>query len=170
MTDKTKMLKFVVSPDNYLIADIFNKIEAEGVLIEANKKSIIAAIEEGRFFEAFGDDIKIADDMVQKIEESLKKQIAGMISLANKSGSLICGFDKIKSKSTKIEFIISAKDGSKAGKDKIKTNNVRQFEVFSIDELDRILAKENTVHIALLKGKIATNLLKLIESLDFFEN
>ena len=170
--DREKLIKFVISPDNDLIADIFDKIDVSGIFIKAEKKSVKKAIEEGLFAKLFNKDIKISNDIVEQIEKGLKTQISGMISLANKSGNLIRGFDKIKMavKKNKIEFMISAKDGSKAGKDKIKTNEIKQFEIFIIDELNRILAKENVVHIALVKSKIATNLRKLIEKLDFFED
>ena len=80
-------------------------------------------------------------------------------------------FEKVKEviQKNKVDFIIEARDAGEDGKEKIAflAKNIEKFNLFSIDELDRALNKENTVHIAVLKSDMSRN---VYENLKKYQN
>jgi len=93
------------------------------------------------------------------VENLVKQPALNSLNLARKSGALITGFEKVKEaiKKDKVEYIIQARDAGSDSKEKmvLLAKNIEIFNLFSIDELDRALNKENTVHIAVLKNNIS---------------
>ena len=95
----------------------------------------------------------------EEIENLIKNKALDSLNMARKSGTLVTGFEKVKEeiKKNKVEFIIEASDAGKDGKEKISflAKTIEIFNLFSIRELDITLNKENTVHIAILKGDMS---------------
>ena len=72
---------------------------------------------------------------------------------------MITGFEKVKeaTKKNNVEFIIQATDAGADGKEKVAlfAKSIEIFNLFSIDELDITLNKQNTVHVAVLKSDVS---------------
>ena len=81
------------------------------------------------------------------------------LNLARKAGALVTGFEKVKEavKKNKVDFIVEAADAGDDGKEKVAffAKSIEIFNLFSIDELDMALNKENTVHLAVLKSDMS---------------
>ena len=93
------------------------------------------------------------------MENLLKQKALESLNLARKSGALVTGFEKVKEviKKNSAEFLIEAKDAGSDGKEKmvLLAKNIEIFNLFSIDELDMTLNRENTVNIAILKSSVS---------------
>lgn len=155
----SEMLRFV-ELDNELLPDFNKKLSGKGMYITANRLLLKNAIEKKLFHKVSRHNLKIADDFIDMVENLIKQKSLASLNLARKSGILITGFEKVKEaiKKNNVEFIIQATDAGRDGKEKMAllAKSLEIFNLFSIDELDATLNKENTVHIAVLKNNASS--------------
>ena len=87
---------------------------------------------------------------------------------------MVSGMDKVKEalKKNSVAFLLEASNAGNDGHSKILSmaQNIEIFNLFTIEELDRELAKENTVHIAFIKGKMANTVKDSFKRLASFIN
>ena len=153
------LLRFVVL-DNTLLPDFNKKLPGKGIYITNNQLSLKTAIEKKLFNKAARHCLNVDVSLVDVVDNLLKKQALNSINIARKAGSLVSGFEKVKEaiKKNNVEFIIQASDAGHDGKEKIAflAKSVEIFNLFSIDELDITLNKENTVHVAILRSDMSS--------------
>ena len=110
----------------------------------------------------------------EQFENLIKDKALASLNLARKAGVLVTGFEKVKEviQKDKVDFIIEARDAGQDGKEKIAflAKNLEKFNLFSIDELDRALNKENTVHIAVLKSDMSRSVYDNLKKYQNFLN
>ena len=151
----SELLRFVMI-GNALYPDFNKKLPGKGIYVTNNRISLETALAKKLFNKVTRHNLKIDDDFVNIVENIIKTQALNSLNIARKAGALVAGFEKEKEeiKKNKVEFIIEALDAGKDGKEKIAflAKSVEIFNLFSIDELDITLNKENTVHIAILKS------------------
>ncbi|MCM1323512.1 MAG: DUF448 domain-containing protein [Acetobacter sp.] len=150
-----ELLRFV-ELHNTLLPDFNKKLPAKGMYVTNNKLSLAKALEKKLFHKVSRHCLKIADDFIETVENLIKQKALESLNLARKSGALVTGFEKVKEaiKKNNVEFIIEASNAGHDGQEKMAflAKNIEIFNLFSIDELDMTLNKENTVHIAVLKS------------------
>lgn len=149
------LLRFVEF-NNELLPDFNKKLPGKGIYITSNRLFLEKAIEKKLFNKISKHNLKIADDLIDIVENLLKQKALDSMNIARKSGALLTGFEKVKEaiKKNNVEFIIQAIDAGHDGKEKMAllAKSLEIFNLFSIDELDATLNKSNTVHIAILKN------------------
>lgn len=154
----SELLRFIVL-NNTLLPDFNKKLPGKGMYITSNRLSLAKALEKKMFNKVSRHNLKIAADFIDMVENLLKQKALESINMARKSGMLITGFEKVKEeiKKNNADFIIEALDAGKDGKEKVAflAKNIEIFNLFSIEELDMALNKENTVNVAVLKSKTA---------------
>lgn len=154
----SELLRFVEF-NNELLPDFNKNLPAKGMYVTNNRLSLSKALEKKLFHKVSRHNLKIAENFMEIVENLIKQKALNCLNLARKSGSLITGFEKVKEaiKKNSVEFIIEATDAGHDGQEKIASlaKNIEIFNLFSIDELDKALNKENTVHIAILKNNIS---------------
>ncbi len=154
----SELLRFV-ELHNSLLPDFNKKLPAKGMYITNNRLSLTKALEKKLFHKVSRHNLKIADDFMETVEKLIKQKALESLNLARKSGSLLTGFEKVKEaiKKNSVDFLIEASDAGHDGQEKIASvaKNIEIFNLFSIDELDMALNKENTVHVAVLKSDVS---------------
>ena len=153
-----ELLRFVMI-DNTLFPDFNKKLPGKGIYVTNNRSSLEKALEKKLFNKVTRHNLKIDDNFIDIVEKLIKSRALNSINIARKAGILVAGFEKVKEeiKKNKVEFIIEASNAGKDGKEKIAflAKSIEIFNLFSIDELDMALKKENTVHIAILKSDMS---------------
>jgi len=154
----SELLRFV-ELNNELLPDFNKKLPAKGMYVTANKLALQKALDKKLFHKVSRHNLKIAENFMEEITDLVKKNALNSLNLARKSGALLTGFEKVKEaiKKDSVEFIIEANNAGADGKEKmvLLAKNIEIFNLFSIDELDMALNKENTVHVAVLKSNIS---------------
>lgn len=155
---QSALLRFVVI-DNTLVPDFSKKLPGKGIYVTCNRLSLTKAIEKKLFHKVSRHNLNIAENFTDVVESLLKKKALDSLNMARKSGALISGFEKVKEaiKKNKVKFIVEAIDAGPDGKEKVAllAKNIEIFNLFSIDELDIALNKENTVHVAILESSVS---------------
>ncbi len=166
----TELLRFV-ELNNELLPDFNKKLPGKGMYVSCNRLSVIKALEKKIFHKVSRHNLKIAENFIDIVENLIKDKALASLNLARKAGVLVTGFEKVKEviQKNKVDFIIEARDAGQDGKEKMAflAKNLEKFNLFSIDELDRALNKENTVHVAVLKSDMSRS---VYNSLKKYQN
>ncbi len=154
-----EMIRYVVAPDGIIVPDIANKLPGRGCWISADYTALKAAIERKLFARAFRGKGVAERDLPLLVERLLERAALDALSIANKAGQVLTGFEKVKSAlaSGKVSILVDASD---AGGDGIKKLGAAmkpadseapiKIRLFSGEQLDLALGRTNVVHAALL--------------------
>jgi len=108
--------------------------------------------------------IKITENLLDQVEELLRKRCMDYLGLANRAGNIISGFEKVRAalKNGKTDVLLTASDGAENGRNKVcqGLDNLRVIDMFAREELSNAIGQGNAVHLALLPSGIVTSLLR----------
>lgn len=168
------LIRFVIGPDNIVYPDIHEKLPGRGMWVTASRLKLCEAVKRQRFYRsAEHGGFKVPADLPETVEHLLKDDCLKLIGLANKSGSVCFGFEKIKEKLKTEDFLclLEANDGSEKEQSRLGAKNLPIFRLFTKDELGKALGQSFCVHLALKKCIMAQNLTKHLKRLEaFMEN
>ena len=144
-----ELLRFV-ELNNALLPDFNKKLPGKGMYVTGNRLSLTKALEKKLFNKASRHNLKIAEGFAEMVEDLIKQKALDSLNLARKAGAEAV-------KKNKVDFIVEAADAGDDGKEKVAffAKSIEIFNLFSIDELDMALNKENTVHLAVLKSDMS---------------
>ncbi len=171
---KEQLLRFTVLSDGRVVPDFRKKLPGKGVYVTVAKSALEKAVAANLFAKALKIKTKVNEELVEQTESLLRKQALDAVSLARKAGVLVCGMDKVVDalKRGKAAFLIEAKNAGDDGHQKILAlaKELEVFSLFETEELDKELARDNTVHLALLKSRMANAVRETIVRLTSFLN
>ena len=172
--EKEELLRFTLLPDGVIVPDFKKKLPGKGVYVSNSKKNLQKAVNAGLFSKALKKNAKAGEQLIEQVEFLLFKHALNAVSLARKAGAVVCGMDKVKEalKKNNVAFLLEAVDAGADGHNKIVTmaKDIEIFSLFKIEELDKELAKENTVHLAFIKGSMANSVREAFVRLASFLN
>jgi predicted RNA-binding protein YlxR (DUF448 family)/ribosomal protein L30E len=178
-----ELIRFVCAPSGQITPDVAAKLPGRGCWVHADREALQKAIEKKLLMRfgnlAFSDKLQkgldvpavnnvvkasVPDDLLEQIENLLKRRCLEYLSLANRAGLLIIGFEKVRAAlmSGKTDVLIVAKDGADNGRNKIcqGLDNLKVFDMFCRDDLSKATGRENSVNIAVLPGGLRKSLLR----------
>jgi hypothetical protein len=165
-----ELIRFVVSPEGQVIADVKRKLPGRGLWISASRQAVAEAVRRHYFGRGFRREVRVAVTLVADTEALLVRSAVEALAVAAKAGQVISGFSKVEAAlktpqgATAIQAMIHAADGAADGIRKLEAlarkNRGIQGESpeFTIPaaltsaELDLALGRSNVVHAALLAG------------------
>ena len=173
--EKDLLLRFALTPDGFIVPDFKKKLTGKGVYVSNGKKVLTTAVEKGLFGKALKMKAKAEKELISQVEHLLRKQALDAISLSRKAGVLVFGLDKVLDalKRNNISFLLEASDCGQDGQKKLelKAKDIKIFNLFKSEELDKELAMESTVYLAFCRGKMADMAEAAFEKLtSFLEN
>lgn len=172
--EKEDLLRFTILEDNMVVPDFKKKLPGKGVYVKNSKKTLEKAISNNLFAKAAKKPAKADKELVTQVENILFKHALNAISLARKAGVMVSGMDKVKEaiKKNIVAFLLEAEDAGSDGHNKIisMAKNIEIFNLFKIEELDKELAKDNTVHLAFTKSTMANSVRETFVRLTSFLN
>lgn len=149
------MLRFVRAPDGELTPDLAGKLPGQA-LWTCNRRSLV---------ERLAGDEKAADDLPDRVEMLMRRQLAALLGLARKAGQLLTGFAKVDAalKAGRLHMLVIAEnagaDGLRKLAGKAKAQNIAIMQGLSGEELTMALGRENVIHAGLTDagwaGKLA---------------
>ncbi len=162
-----KMIRFVVDPKNNIMADLSEKLPAQGFWIKASRDVIKKAIWRNSFTTANRSPVNIPKDLLENIELGLLKQSLETIGLAKKAGLVTQGFAKVEEllkKGGAVLYIV-ASDAMENGREKLERMadkaNLPILETWTSSQLSASLGVDNAVHVALTPGGLTDKLLTI---------
>ena len=153
---KRGLIRFVVSPDDVVIADHLGRLPGRGIYVAAERDALEAAVKKNLFSRAAKTQVTVLDGFVDDIESALARRVVEGISLARKAGLAIAGFEKVKDALGKdeVRILFQASDGSERGKSKLHRPGGKGsfFDVLTASELGLSFGRDHVIHAALGRG------------------
>ncbi|MBE6458673.1 MAG: RNA-binding protein [Alphaproteobacteria bacterium] len=172
--EKDKLLRFCVGPDNEIIPDFKKKLSGKGVYVSNSKLLLAKAVETNVFAKALKKRVRPAVALTEMVENILRHNALGAVSLSRKAGNFVCGLDKVLEaiKKGKVAFVMEATDAGNDGHQRVMlvSKDMDVFQVFETEELEKALNRENTVHAAFLKSEMANMVKRELKKLSDFLN
>ena len=116
-----ELLRFALSPDKTVTPDLRCKLPGRGVWLKADRSIIMEAVRKKSFARSFREKALAGDDLVDMIEKLSRIDALHTLSLANKAGLVITGYEKIKRALAKgdVKWLLHAMEASRNGSDKL---------------------------------------------------
>ena len=174
---ESRLVRFVVGPDNEIVPDLAAKLPGRGIWVSANRDTLERAVKKNLFAKAAKASVNAADDLPARVETLLIARMQEHLGLARRSGALVLGFDSVVralGARRKPTVLIEARDGAEDGRRKVLAAARAQdldpkiIDVLSNAELSMALGRETVIHGALFPGPLADRLALDAERLEGF--
>jgi predicted RNA-binding protein YlxR (DUF448 family) len=153
---KRGLIRFVVSPEDVIVADHLGKLPGRGIYVAAERAALETAVKKKLFAKAARAQVTVPDGLVDEIEAALARRVIEGMSLARKAGLAIAGFEKVKDALGKdeVRILFQASDGSERGKSKLHRPGGKGsfFDVLTASELGLSFGRDHVIHAALGRG------------------
>lgn len=178
---REKTIRFVIGPDNTVIADLSEELPGEGIRLLGYRGTLEASIRDGSLTGLFAkerleDDPIISASFVDKIESQLMDKVLGLIGLARRAGSVLNGFAKVEGslKSGKCKLLLTASDGAEDGRMKMtrlaEAVECQQVTILPSARLSMALGQTNVIHAGIIGSGWAERLNASIDRLSLYVN
>ena len=186
-----ELIRFVLSPEQVVTPDLRCKLPGRGLWLCADRKTVEAGIKKKIFARGFSQKALASHDLADIIHGLARIEALHTLSLANKAGLVITGYEKIKRALVKrdMKWILHATEASHNGSDKLDRyftppeNELTQTEepedqqrhsgiiaaLFTGDELSLALGRSNVIHIGLKPGAITRRFTFAVQKTKAFE-
>lgn len=165
----SELIRFVAGPDDKIYPDVNCKLPGRGVWVTADSKRVDEAVKSQAFSRSLKRRTLVPDDLALTVERLLEKRVVEALSMVNKAGKLVSGFDKV---SALIErghavVLVHASDAAPGGVEKldrkspkmssqVETGRGATETIFSdcltIDQMSLAIGRSNVVHAGLRDG------------------
>lgn len=181
-TAKTRdeLIRFVKAPDGQLTPDLACKLPGRGVWVDGTRRSIELAIKKKVFARGLKTEVNLPEALPDRLESLLERAALQALSMANKAGQAVCGFDKTSAVIDRAEAVavLHAADGAEGGCRKLD-GKFRAIcaelgrpaiiiDHLTIDQMSLAMGRSNVVHAALLHGGAADSAVRLAHRLARF--
>lgn len=158
--DPAGLVRFVRSPDGVVVPDVGHGLPGRGVWVGAREALVREAAKRRLFARGLGPDVRTPPDLAEQVDAQLERKAMGYLSLCNKAGLAIAGFEKVAKCIDKGQaaVLIEASDGSPDGSRKLMNRaraagaDLPVVVVFPSARLDLALGRSNVIHAALVEA------------------
>lgn len=161
-----ELIRFVVTPQSEVIADLKRKLPGRGLWISASRRTVAEAVRRHQFSKGFKRDVRVAATLPADTETLLERSCTEALAMAAKAGQVVAGFSKVEGvlEQGKAEALIHASDGAADGIRKLdaiagqrsgnsgESRDLPIVTVLTSTQLDLALGRSNVIHAALLAG------------------
>ena len=106
-----KLIRFVVAPDGFAVADLVGRLPGRGAWVAANDAVIRIADQKGHFNRTLGAGLQSLDADIAKIARCLRARIIAKAAMARKCGALLGGGGKLLAED-RFSGLLAATDAS----------------------------------------------------------
>lgn len=158
-----RLIRFVVAPDGALVPDLAADLPGRGVWLTASRNALDKALAAKAFARAARRQITVSQDFTTRIEALLARRAVDMLGFARKAGQAVCGREKVETmaRGGKLGVLLCARDAAEDGKGKLQrlalaaSPGTNVMDWLTSGELGLAFGRENVIHAAIAKGRMA---------------
>lgn len=173
---RDELIRFVVDPEGRVVPDLKRGLPGRGAWVTAAADMVAQATAKGIFARAFRQPVKVDQSLVPLVEGLLEKAALAALSLANKAGQVIVGFDQVDGaiRGGKVAALLHASEAAQDGRRKLdgKLARIRPqapvIGAFNAEQLSLALGRPNVVHAAVTEGGASAGFLGAVARLERF--
>lgn len=171
------LIRFVVDPAGAIVPDLAHKLPGRGVWVTADRASVAAAVKSKAFAKSLKRPVSVAEDLPETIETLSLKRVLQALSLANKSGLVTTGFEKVDTLLARgrAVAIVHGSDAAEDGRGKLdrkftaiqrdRGQTAHIVDWLTIEQLSLAIGRSNVVHAGLTQGGATKRFLSEAERL-----
>jgi predicted RNA-binding protein YlxR (DUF448 family) len=175
-----ELIRFVLSPDGAVVADIRRKLPGRGCWVTADRRHVDEAARKGAFARAFRKKVAVPADLGGMVDGVLARSALGSLGLVRKAGAVALGAAKVEAgvRSGAALFVLHAVEAADDGVRKIAQARrataalggpeIAAYKLFSEADLSLALGGTNVIHAAVLAGGAGRAVQKRMVALDRF--
>jgi len=161
---KSRLLRFVVSPDGEVVADVAGRLPGRGIWLCPSRDVVNTALGKKLFARAARRQVRVPDDLADRIEVMLVSRCLSTLGMARRSGQAVAGYEKVRAEilAGRARVLVEASDGAKDGSARIRAlgKELPVVDLLDSSELGGVFGRDATVHGALAPGALAASLLE----------
>jgi predicted RNA-binding protein YlxR (DUF448 family)/ribosomal protein L30E len=163
---KAQLLRFVIDPEGVVVPDFAGQLPGRGLWLQPRHDMIAKACARNLFAKAAKRQVRVPEDLPQRIEALAQKRCLDLLGLARRAGAVAVGFEKVKSalRAGEIGVLLQAADAADDGRQKIQAlaravgPSVPQVQLCGAAELGAAVGREAAVHVGVKSGRFAEGL------------
>jgi len=171
------LIRFVVDPSGAIVADLARKLPGRGVWVTADRATVAAAAKGNAFAKSLKRQVTVAPDLPQAVEALFVRRALAALSLANKAGLVLTGFDKVEAllDGGRAAALLHGLDAAPDGRRKLdrkftaiqrdKGRTAAIVDWLTIEQLSLAIGRSNVVHAGLKQGGATHRFLREAERL-----
>jgi len=175
-----EMIRFVLDPQNRVVADIKCQLPGRGVWVTANRKMVDEAVRRKLFARSFRKEVATEENLGEQTDRLLCSAALGALGMARKAGLVVSGHTKANQaiRSARAVVLIHASGAADDGVRKLEAAlsaakamggaEIVTSRIWSGEELDGALGGSNLVHVAVLPGGAALKLMAWLEKIKSY--
>lgn len=169
------LIRFARSPDGDLVPDLEQRLPGRGVWVCCDRKTLEKAIATKAFARGFKADVRIPAGLADRIDQMLIRRLAATLSLANKAGLAVAGFQQVDAALEKgqVRSVLHGHDAAADGRSKLdrKFKAIQRdrgadapvVDVLTISEMSLAMGRPSVVHAGLIPGGLTERFLREAE-------
>src|ERR1700736_416021 len=91
-----ELIRFVVSPQGEVIADLKRKLPGRGLWVSASRQVVAEAVRRNQFSKGFKRDVRATPTLAADTEALLVRGVIEALAMAAKAGQVVSGFSKVE--------------------------------------------------------------------------
>jgi predicted RNA-binding protein YlxR (DUF448 family) len=175
--DSKALIRFVLSPDAVIVPDLDRRLPGRGVWIGCDRRLVERAVATQVFSKSLKVKADAPADLAERVDGLLAKRTAAALSLANKAGLVIAGFEKVFAALDKgpVRAVLHGTDAAADGRSKIDRKykaiqasrgvSATIVDVLTIAQMSLAIGRGSVVHAALIPGGLSDRFLEEAERL-----
>lgn len=168
--DPAELIRFVAGPDGTLVPDLAGRLPGRGVWVTADRESVARAVAGRAFARSLKRKIDVRPDLPDAVERLLERRVGEALSLANKAGAVVMGFEKIDRRLSEgsVRGLLHGTDAGADGRTRLDRKFLaiegdraasRIAAVLTVEQMSLAIGRPNVVHAALNRGGASDRLL-----------
>jgi predicted RNA-binding protein YlxR (DUF448 family) len=174
---REELLRFVAGPDGTVVPDLKGVLPGRGVWLSLSRQAVDEAVNRKVFSRALKSTVAASAELPDQVETLLRRDCISALSLANKAGQAVTGFDKVSALVERggAALLIGAADGAADGRRKLFNRALAANpEVQCVDclrsaDLDLAFGRTNVIHAAVKPGGLAKKFLACARRYEMYE-
>jgi predicted RNA-binding protein YlxR (DUF448 family) len=160
-----RLVRFVVAPDGYAVADLSLRLPGRGAWVIASENAIRMAEKRGLFKRALGGSLKSSDQTISTTASQLRARILSMAGLARRAGILVGGSGKLLAEGRCVGLLV-ADDASPRETERLRSRLEVEWvaQNFKAAELGQICGRDTLAFVG-IRASTASGTGKLSEIL-----
>lgn len=160
--DKSELMRFVVGPGGSVVPDLGGKLPGRGLWLLPRRDMLDKACRRNLFARAARAPVGVPGDLAEQVARALRRRCLDLIGLARRAGLVTAGYQKVRSQlaAGRACVLVQARDAARGGREKLAALAKAAapagpvVEVFSAEELGRVLGRDSAVHVVLAPGPL----------------
>jgi predicted RNA-binding protein YlxR (DUF448 family) len=154
-----ELIRFVVGPEDELVPDIEGGLPGRGLWVTSTTPALARAVSRDLFSKTSRRRVRTPSDLIARVERLLVRQCQSRLGLARRAGVMVVGFEKVRSmiRAGDAAVLVAASDAGADGRAKLMGLglSLAHVQILSREELSLAVGRENVVHAALARNRLA---------------